>query len=346
MRPTAADRTRAPRGAFQTINQEATLDKYPLFSSLVRARAASFPPDPQVANASQYTWVATNVVSPLSPSQDIDHRQRAAQVSAVSSSPANVTGLNLLEATGLLLMMEGRERPERETCPMCGLKIPFSVGANSRIYACCMERLCNGCTLEAFLQGTKHNCPNCDATLSKDNPSLLAALQEHAENGNAAAIYHLGQKYYYGDLGLKQDVPRAVELWKDAAELGDADAHYDLGFLYYHGAGGVEQDAMKGIRHWQQAARKGQAEGRHALGLHDFKRSNYVLAIQHWTISANMGYEESLKAIERAFELGQATGGQRAEALRGFRYAREEMRSHQRTKAKMLLKDIQHNSQL
>ena len=229
---------------------------------------------------------------------------------------------------------------------MCGLKISFSLGANSRIYACCMERLCNGCTLEAFLQGTKHNCPNCDATLSKENPSVLAAFQEHAENGNAAAIYHLGQKYYHGDLGLQKDVPRALELWTDAAALGDADAHYDLGFLYYHGAEGVEQDVTKGIHHWQQAAMKGQAEGRHALGLHEYERSNYELAIQHWAISANMGYEKSLQAIGRALELGRATGEHRAEALRGFRCAREEMMSPQRARAKMLLKDIPHNSQL
>ena len=80
----------------------------------LRARASSFPPDPQVANASVYTWVVTNVGCPLSPSQDIDHRGRAANesVGANPSSPVDVTGISCIEATSLLLMAEGRERPD------------------------------------------------------------------------------------------------------------------------------------------------------------------------------------------------------------------------------------------
>ncbi|EJK71385.1 hypothetical protein THAOC_07184, partial [Thalassiosira oceanica] len=289
MRPTADNRpnARAPRGASSlTSNEESpttpgntttnrgvpglvrNAGQIPLFSSLVRARAASFPPDPQVANASPYTWVVANAVRPSSPIQDINHRDQAVQVSvgAAPSSPVGTTGLRCLRATSLNIMSEGHERPERETCPICKLKISFDLGAHSRLYACCMERLCTGCTLEAFLQGTKHNCPNCNAALSKDNASVLAAFRAHAESGNAAAIYHLGQKYYYGDLGLQVDVPRAIELWVKAAELGDADAHYDLGVVYFHGDEGVDKDEEKGIHHWQQAAMKGQAEGRHALG--------------------------------------------------------------------------------
>ena len=248
-------------------------------------------------------------------------------------------------------MTEGIERPERETCPMCELKISFSLGTNSRIYACCMERLCNGCTLEAELQGTEHNCPNCNEPLSDDSSSVLAVFQAHAENGNAAAVYHLGQKYYHGDLGLQEVVPQAIKLWGEAAELGDADAHYDLGFVYYHGAEGVEQDKAKGIHHWQQAAMKGQADGRHALGLLEFERSNYELALKHWMISANMGYEKSLQASKCLFEFGAATGEQRNEALRRFRGAVEEMKSPQRIRAKALHcsrapAQQSHNSQL
>jgi len=352
MRPTADNRpnARAPRGASLTSNEESpttpgntttnrgvpglvrNAGQIPLFSSLVRARAASFPPDPQVTNALPCTWVAANVlVRPSSPpSQDINHRDQAAQVSTAPSSPVDAAGLGCL-------LTEGHRRPERETCPICKLKIPFGLAANSRLYACCMERLCTGCRLEECLQGTKHNCPNCNATLSKDNSSVLAVFQAHAENRNAAAIYHLGQKYYHGDLGLQKDVHQAIKLWDKAAELGDADAHYDLGFVHYHGAEGVDRDVAKGIHHWQQAAMKGQAEGRHALGLLEFERSNYELAFQHWSISANMGYEKSLQAIKCAFKIGKATGEQHAEALMGFQDAMEEMKSPQRTRAMVLL---------
>ena len=166
MRPSADSRpnTHEPRGALLTSNQESptTLPgtastnrgvpgfvslarPIPLFSSLVRIRAASFPPDPQYANASPHAWVAANVLArpAASPSQDIDRRDhQAVQVSvgaSPSSSPDDVAGLCCPRATtSLLLMTEGIERPERETCPMCKLKISFSLGTNSRIYACCM----------------------------------------------------------------------------------------------------------------------------------------------------------------------------------------------------------------
>ena len=360
MSPTAASRpnAHAPRGALLTSNQESpttppgtmstnrgvpgfvNAGQIPLFSSLVRARAASFPPDQQSANSTPYAWVAASALAlSSSPSQDTDHRDQAVKVGvgAAPSSPVDAAGLVCTRATSLLLMTEGLKRPERETCPMCKLKISFGLGANSRIYPCCMERLCKGCTLEAHLQGTKHNCPNCNASLCDDNSSVLEVFQAHAESGNAAAIYHLGQKYYHGDLGLQEDVPQAIKLWEEAAELGDADAQYDLGTVYYHGAEGVEQDAAKGIHYWQQAAIKGHADGRHALGLLEFERSNYELALQHWMISVNMGYEKSLQTIECAFEFGVATEEQCAEALRGFQYAVEEMKSPQRTRAKALL---------
>mmetsp|Transcript_33399 Transcript_33399/g.76268 ORF Transcript_33399/g.76268 Transcript_33399/m.76268 type:complete len:369 (+) Transcript_33399:189-1295(+) len=368
MRLTADNRPNALAsrgGAFPTSNEESPTTpgttttnrrvpglvhagEIPLFSSLGMARAASFPPDPQVANASPYTWVVGNVVRPSSPSQDVDRDQPAQVCFDAAPSPLiDAVGLRCPRATSLLLMTEGHERPERETCPICKLKISFDLGAHSRLYACCMERLCTGCTLEAFLQGTKQNCPNCNAALSKDNASVLAAFRAHAESGNAAAIYHLGQKYYHGDLGLQVDVPRAIELWDEAAELGDADAHYDLGFVHYHGAEGLDKDEAKGIHHWQQAAMKGQAEGRHALGLLEFERSNYKLALEHWTISASMGYEKSTQAIGCAFELGDGTGEQRARALRGFQDAVGEMKSPQRTIAnKFLHSNSSRNSQL
>ncbi|EJK45047.1 hypothetical protein THAOC_36363 [Thalassiosira oceanica] len=305
MRPTADNRlnARAPRGASLTSNEESpttpgntttnrgvpglvrNAGQIPLFSSLVRARAASFPPDPQVANASPYTWVVANAVRPSSPIQDINHRDQAVQVS-VGAAPSSPT-LRLLHGEAVHWMYPG-----------------------------------------SIFAGAKHNCPNCNAALSKDNASVLAAFRAHAESGNAAAIYHLGQKYYYGDLGLQVDVPRAIELWVKAAELGDADAHYDLGVVYFHGDEGVDKDEEKGIHHWQQAAMKGQAEGRHALGLLEFEKSNYELAFKHWTISASMGYEKSSQAIECAFELGDGTGEQRARALRGFQDAVGEMKIH------------------
>ncbi|EJK58558.1 hypothetical protein THAOC_21306, partial [Thalassiosira oceanica] len=139
----------------------------------------------------------------------------------------------------------------------------------------------------------------------------------------------------FAGLGLTKDAPRAIELLTEAAELGSADAHYNLGIRYYKGDD-VEEDKPRGIRHWQQAAMKGHAYSRHALGLVESDRENYEIAVQHWMISAKMGFEQSLNEIREMFMEGRATKAQYAEALRGYQAALEEMKSPHREEAKRL----------
>ena len=118
-------------------------------------------------------------------------------------------------------------------------------------------------------------------------------IQKRVRKGGAAAIYVLGEQYFYGCLGLAKDVPRAVELWTEAAELGSADAHYQLGDTNYRGDG-VEKDKPRGICHWQQASMKGHVMSRHSLGVAESWEGNYDLAAQHYMISVKMGYERSV----------------------------------------------------
>ncbi|EJK69837.1 hypothetical protein THAOC_08866 [Thalassiosira oceanica] len=160
-------------------------------------------------------------------------------------------------------------------------------------------------------------------------------IQKRVSKGDAEAINHLGNKYYYGEPGLTEDVPRAIELWMEAAELGSVEAHYQLG-VAYHYVDGVEEDKPRGIHHWQEAAMKGHVRSRHMLGVSEYIQGNYQLAVRHWMISANMGHEKSLNAIKKMFMRGQATKAQYAEALRGYGDANEEMKSHQRKEAKRL----------
>lgn len=90
------------------------------------------------------------------------------------------------------------------------------------------------------------------------------------------------------------------------------------------------------VRHWQQAAMKGNALSRHNLACVEIENGNYELAVQHWMISAKMGYEMSLNEIKEMFKKGHATKAQYAEALMGYRDAVEEMKSPQREEGKRL----------
>ena len=193
----------------------------------------------------------------------------------------------------------------------------------------------NGCLLAASRRGMNDKCPFCRTAYKNDDASKLAMVQKRVDKGDAEAIEFLGESYYHGELGLTKDVPRAIKLWSEAAELGSLDAHNNLGTVYYNGDG-VEEDKPRGLRHWQQAAMKGHVLSRLKLGSFEENNKNYDLAVQHWMISAKMGYEDSLNDIQYMFKEGQATKAQYAEALLGYRDAVEEMKSPHREEAKRL----------
>ena len=231
------------------------------------------------------------------------------------------------------LMTDGHDRPEGSDCTICFLPIELPVGSNSKLYQCCMKRVCTGCAFAAYQQGMLDNCPFCRTPIaSKDSSPRLEKVQKRVDKGDAFAIYHLGDQYYYGGGGLAKDVPRAIELWTEAAGLGSLEAHYKIGTVYYCGDG-VEKDKPKGIHHWQQAAMKGEAMSRHNLGGVEFEEGNCELAVQHWMISAKMGYESSLNNIKELFVKGLATKAQYGEVLMGYRDAVEETKSPQREEA-------------
>ncbi|EJK48794.1 hypothetical protein THAOC_32379, partial [Thalassiosira oceanica] len=112
------------------------------------------------------------------------------------------------------LMSSGHERPEGDRCPICFDLIELPVNNHSKI----------------------------KTTLLPGNDALiLAMIRNRVDKGDADAINDLGDKYYYGKLGLAKNDPRAIELWTEAAELGSIDAHNSLGFVYCTGKG-VEED--------------------------------------------------------------------------------------------------------
>ena len=178
-------------------------------------------------------------------------------------------------------------------------------------------------------------CPFCRTPIPSGDASSLAMVRKRVNKGDADALRFLAEEYYLGDLGLTKNVSQAIELWTEAAVLGSLEAHFQLGLLFYNG-NGVREDKLRGIHHLQQAAMEGCALSRHILGIAEYKGENDELAVQHWVISAKMGYEKPLNCIKTMFKKGDATEAQYAEALRGYQVAAEEMKSHHREEAKRL----------
>ena len=264
-------------------------------------------------------------------SADLAPARLAGTADAESADPGAARNLPLQ----LRLMASGHERAEGAACTICYLYVGLPMNKHSIVNTCCMKRLCKGCVLAAQRRGLLDRCPFCRTPLPADDASKLALVQRRVDKGDAAAIRHLGVKYYCGSLGLEKNVSRAIELWTEAAELGSIHAHYELGETYYLGDG-VEQDKPRGIHYWQQAAMKGHTLSRHNLGVIECKEGNYEVALQHFMISVKMGHEGSLNEIHNMFMKGHATKTQYAEALLGYRDAVEEMKSPQREEAKRL----------
>jgi len=99
----------------------------------------------------------------------------------------------------------------------------------------------------------------------KDYVKSLPLLNKAAEAGNAAAMYDLGELYYYGQ-GVPQDYARARAWYQKAAVAGSALAMADLGYLYEHGFG-VAQDYAQACTWYQKAAVAGNTDAMYNLGV-------------------------------------------------------------------------------
>ena len=223
---------------------------------------------------------------------------------------------------------------ESYTCPLCCLPIAVPEAQYSCFMPCCMKTVCDGCILASQKRGMGGRCLFCRTPSPGDHAGTLARVQKRVDARDPAAMKYLADGYHKARWGLQQDVPRAIELWTEAARLGDLDAHHFLGYRYYYGDG-VEEDEARGIRYLQYAAIEGNPLSRHLLGVHEYRENeNHELAIEHFMISAKMGYEISLNGIKDMFMKGHATKAHYAAALRGYQNASEEARSPQREEAK------------
>ena len=164
------------------------------------------------------------------------------------------------------LYSQGHERPEVDCCPICTQLIPLPMEQHSWFNECCMIKICEGCVMAAHKRGM-FDCPFCRAPNPSNEADMLAMIEARVKRKDPAAIYHLGGKYWRGELGLQKDMRKAVELWIEATELGSIEALFNLGNAHYHGDG-VQEDKAMGIQFWEKAAMQGHALARHNLGSH------------------------------------------------------------------------------
>jgi len=122
----------------------------------------------------------------------------------------------------------------------------------------------------------------------------------------------------------------------NASELGFAEAHNNLGVAYRDGEG-VEKDEDKAVYHFEKAAICGNPDARHNLAAIEEKNGNIERSVKHLIIAANLGYENSMKALWTHYSWGNITKEDLEATLRTHHAAIKEMESPEREAAEAWL---------
>ena len=99
-----------------------------------------------------------------------------------------------------------------------------------------------------------------------DDEDNVNRLHREAEDGDAEAMYKLGDCYYFGKGGADVDRKEAVVWFKKGARLENVDCMRDLGFCYYNGDG-IGQDRRQAFYWTRRAAETGDGNALGMMGM-------------------------------------------------------------------------------
>jgi TPR repeat protein len=150
-------------------------------------------------------------------------------------------------------------------------------------------------------------------------------LMKRVNVNDAGAIYHLGNYYHHGQLGLHQDRDKAMEFYARAADLGCIKAHFCLGNEYR-----LDGDMKNAKFHYEAAAMAGDELARYSIGIIENKSGNMDRALKHWTIAASAGYYPAMQNLLIAFNHGVTSRNEIDSFLTAYNNCCAEMRSEAR----------------
>ena len=102
-----------------------------------------------------------------------------------------------------------------------------------------------------------------------------------------------------------------------------------------------DKNEKKEVYHLEKAAIGGDPNARHNLGCVEGNNGRTERAIQHIIIAANMGHDGSLETVEKFCAQGMISKDVFAETLRTHHEAVDAMKSPQREKAEVIMKQIE-----
>jgi TPR repeat protein len=220
-----------------------------------------------------------------------------------------------------------KQPPPNEDCPICYLRLPIE-GVQNTYQSCCGKMLCGGCVYAntvAAADTERFKCVFCRTEAPSSYEEEIKRTKKRVEANDALAMYNLGSDYQLGMKGLRQDNAKALELYHKSAKLGNHHAHYNLSTCY-------QKDIRKTTYYSQLAAMGGNVRARYNLGCLEGNAGNMECAYKHWMISANDGFDLSMKVVQRAYERGFVTKDDYAKTTRAYGISIDEMKSDDRDK--------------
>ncbi len=191
--------------------------------------------------------------------------------------------------------------------------------------------LCRGCDYanrkREIEAGLYPRCAFCREPLAKSDEEIDKRFMKRVKKNCPVALAEMGKKHCQ-----EGDHEEAFKYLTKAADLGDAYAHYNLSITYAAGQG-VEMDTKKEVYHLEEAAIGGHPHARHNLGCEEMHNGKYESARKHFIIAANLGHDDSLKAIKELYADGRASKEDYADALRAYQAALEAAKSPEREAA-------------
>ena len=217
-------------------------------------------------------------------------------------------------------------------CPICFVPLPLDQ-SKSTLMGCCSKIICNGCSYAHKLRnGLIGTCPFCRHPVPKSQAEAELNLMKRIEKNDPDAMTQMGAMRF-----KEGDYSSALEYLTKAAELGDADAHCKLAVMYYEGDG-VEKDEKKASYHWEEAAIGGHPDARHNLGVIEMDNGRPERAVKHFIIAANLGDEDSMKALWECFSMGHVSKDDLNVTLRKHHAAVNATKSPQRKAVEELMR--------
>ena len=202
--------------------------------------------------------------------------------------------------------------PPTEDCAIC--LVPLSRRKYETCYrSCCGNSICWACAVEREESINKQNeeksagkklaltCPFCREPDPTSDEQRFSRLQARCLKSDHVAFTVMGSRYQMGKYGTAKDDLKALDCFIRAVELGSPEACNCMGEIYHEG-NGVAVDKERAALFDRVGALRGSIGARHNVGRSEYDDlGNHEIAIRHWKIAAEAGYQKSLNALRNIY---------------------------------------------